>query len=76
MYLTESCIGNYEHNNTENILDHDIACIIENAIKKATKPILTQLTILQKTLDKVSIIIMILYILFYIFLIFGLKINV
>ncbi|KAL5245832.1 hypothetical protein ACI65C_013240 [Semiaphis heraclei] len=49
----KSCIGNYEHNNTENILDHDIACIIENAIKKATKPILTQLTILQKTLDKV-----------------------
>jgi len=76
MYLTERFIGIDDYNNTANILDNDIAWIIENAIKKATKPILTQVTILQKTLDKVSIIIMILYILFYIFLIFGLKINI
>jgi len=59
MYLTESFTVIDDQNNTANILDNDIACIIENAIKKATKPILTQVTILQKTLDKVSIIIMI-----------------
>jgi len=51
MYFTENIIG-IDHN-TSNILDIDIAYIIENAIKKATKPILTQVTILQKTLDKV-----------------------
>lgn len=59
MYLTESFTVIDDQNNAANILDNDIACIIEKAIKKATKPILTQVTILQKTLDKVSIIIMI-----------------
>lgn len=59
MYLTESFTVIDDQNNTANILDNDMACIIENEIKKATKPILTQVTILQKTLDKVSIIIMI-----------------
>uniref|UniRef100_A0A2S2PR69 Uncharacterized protein n=1 Tax=Schizaphis graminum TaxID=13262 RepID=A0A2S2PR69_SCHGA len=49
--INENIIG-IDHN-TSNILDIDIAYIIENAIKKATKPILTQVTILQKTLDKV-----------------------
>lgn len=51
MYLTENLIG-IDHN-TANILDTDITSIIENAIKKATKTILTLVTILQKTLDKV-----------------------
>jgi len=74
MLLTESFIRIDDHNNnTANNLDNDIACIIENAIKKATKPILTQVAILQKTLDKVSIIIIILYIFYCLFLIFGLK---